>query len=152
MSRSSELTRAGTPSCFCRNDSAASVQAGTIVYPGDTVLVPKAGIVYVLGDVARPGGYVMQDDARLTVLQAVAMASGANRTAKEDATRLIRKVNGSYQDSIVPLKDIEEGKQPDKELQADDVLYIPFSMTKHVILATAGIVSSTTAAAIYATR
>jgi polysaccharide biosynthesis/export protein len=97
--------KSGNTVVFLPNDSAASVQAGTIVYPGDTVLVPKAGIVYVLGDVARPGGYVMQDDARLTVLQAVAMASGANRTAKEDATRLIRKVNDSYQESTVQLQD-----------------------------------------------
>ena len=137
---------------FLPNNAAASVQAETIVYPGDTVLVPKAGVVYVLGDVARPGGYVMQDDARLTVLQAVAMASGANRTAKEDATRLIRKVSGSYQESVVPLRDIERGKKPDMQLEADDVLYVPFSMTKNVVLGASGIVSSTSSAAIYAAR
>jgi polysaccharide export outer membrane protein len=137
---------------FVSNDASASLQAGTMVFPGDTVLVPKAGVVYVMGDVSRPGGYVMQDDAKMTVLQAIAMAAGSNKTAKEDATRLIRKLNGNYQDSIVPLKEIEEGKRPDMELEADDVLYVPFSMTKHVLLATAGIVSSTSAAAIYATR
>ncbi|WP_158749793.1 polysaccharide biosynthesis/export family protein [Acidobacterium sp. S8] len=147
------VDKAGVEKAFLPNNPSTDLrQAGVIVYPGDTILVPKAGLVYVMGDVSRPGGYVMQDDAKITILQAVAMAAGANKTAKEDDTRLIRKANGSYQDSIVPLKDIEEGKQPDKELQADDVLYIPFSMTKHVILATAGIVSSTTAAAIYATR
>jgi polysaccharide export outer membrane protein len=137
---------------FLPNDAAASLQAETIVYPGDTVLVPKAGIVYVLGDVARPGGYVMQDDARLTVLQAVAMASGANRTAKEDATRLIRKVSGSYQESTVPLRDIERGTKPDMQLEADDVLYVPFSMTKNVVLGASSILSSTSSAAIYAAR
>ena len=137
---------------FLPNNAPGNPLAGVMVNPGDTVLVPKAGVVYVLGDVSHPGGYVMQDDAKMTVLQALAMAAGANKTAKEDATRLIRKVNGNYQDRIVPLKDIEQGKQPDMQLEADDVLYVPFSMAKHMVLATSGIVSSTSAAAIYATR
>jgi polysaccharide export outer membrane protein len=137
---------------FLPNDAATSLQNGTIVYPGDTVVVPKAGIVYVLGDVARPGGYVMQDDANLTVLQAIAMASGANRAAKEDATRLIRKINGRYQEGGVPLRDIERGKKPDMQLEADDVLYVPFSMARNVVLGNSSILSSTSAAAIYAAR
>jgi polysaccharide export outer membrane protein len=123
-----------------------------MVYPGDTILVPKAGVIYVLGDVARPGAYVMQDDAKLTVLQAMAMASGVNRTAKEDATRLIRKVNGKYQEQQVSLDAIEKGKKPDMQLEADDVLYVPFSMAKNVVLGASGIVSSTSSAAIYAAR
>jgi polysaccharide export outer membrane protein len=137
---------------FLPNDATASLHADVTVYPGDTVLVPKAGVVYVLGDVARPGGYVMQDDAKLTVLQAMAMASGTNRTAKESAARLIRKVNGSYQEQIVSLQDIERGKKPDMLLDADDVLYVPFSMAKNVVLGASGIVSSASSAAIYAAR
>ena len=134
---------------FVPNHAAADLQTAT-VYPGDTVLVPKAGVVYVLGDVARPGGYVMQDEAKLTVLQAVAMASGANRTAKEDETRLIRKVNGNYREQTVALKEIEKGKAPDMQLEADDVLYVPFSMGRNMVLGASSILSSTSSAAIYA--
>ncbi|HZU10895.1 MAG TPA: polysaccharide biosynthesis/export family protein [Pseudacidobacterium sp.] len=137
---------------FLPNNAQADLQSTVTVYPGDTVIVPKAGIVYVLGDVARPGGYIMQDDAKLTVLQAIAMAAGANRSAKEDATRLLRKVNGKYQERTVLLHEIERGKLPDMELEADDVLYVPFSMAKNVMLGASGIVSSTSSAAIYATR
>jgi polysaccharide biosynthesis/export protein len=137
---------------FLPNDATASLHADITVHPGDTVLVPKAGVVYVLGDVAHPGGYVMQDDAKLTVLQAVAMAAGANKTAKEDATRLIRKVNGNYQEQQVSLEEIEKGKKPDMQLEADDVLYVPFSMAKNVVLGASGIVSATSSAAIYASR
>jgi polysaccharide export outer membrane protein len=137
---------------FLPNDATASLHANVMVYPGDTILVPKAGVIYVLGDVARPGGYVMQDDAKLTVLEAMAMASGVNRTAKEDATRLIRKVNGKYQEQQVSLQEIEKGKKPDMQLEADDVLYVPFSMAKNVVLGASGIVSSTSSAAIYAAR
>ncbi|HYK35333.1 polysaccharide biosynthesis/export family protein [Alloacidobacterium sp.] len=137
---------------FLPNNPPVNARAAEMVYPGDTVLVPKAGIVYVLGDVGRPGGYIMQDDSNLTVMQAVALAAGANRTAKEDAARLIRKVNGSYQESAVPLRDIEKGKKPDMQLEADDVLYVPFSMAKDVVLGTSNILSSTSSAAIYAAR
>ena len=137
---------------FLPNDAAASLHANVMVYPGDTVLVPKAGLIYVLGDVARPGGYVMQDDAKLTVLQAVAMASGANRTAKEDATRLIRKVNGSCQEQIVSLHAMERGTMPDMPLEADDVLYVPFSVARNMVIGASGIVSSASSAAIYAAR
>jgi polysaccharide biosynthesis/export protein len=144
--------KSGNTTVFLPNDADESLHASVVVYPGDIVLVPKAGIVYVLGDVARPGGYVMQNDARLTVLQAVAMAAGANKTAKEGATRLLRKVNGSYQEQGVPLQDIERGRKPDIQLKADDVLYVPFSMAKNVVLGASGIVSSTSSAAIYAAR
>jgi polysaccharide export outer membrane protein len=137
---------------FLPNDASASLQVETAVYPGDMVLVPKAGIVYVLGDVARPGGYIMQNDAKLTLLQAVAMASGTNKTAKEDETRLIRKENGNFREQIVPLKEIEKGKKPDMQLEADDVLYIPFSMARNVVLGASSILSSTSSAAIYAVR
>jgi polysaccharide biosynthesis/export protein len=144
--------KSGNVAVFLPNNADASVRASVIVYPGDTVIVPKAGLVYVLGDVARPGGYVMQNDSKLTVLQAMAMAAGANKTAKESATRLIRKVNGNYREQLVPLQDIEHGKKPDMQLEADDVLYVPFSMAKNVVLGASGIVSSTSSAAIYAAR
>ena len=144
--------KSGSITVFLSNNADASLHASVMVYPGDTVLVPKAGVVYVLGDVAHPGGYVMQDDARLTVLQAVAMAAGVNRTAKEGATRLLRKVNGSYQEQLVSLREMERGEKPDIQLEADDVLYVPFSMAKNVVLGASGIVSSTSAAAIYAAR
>jgi polysaccharide export outer membrane protein len=144
--------KSGNVTAFLPNNADASVRASVPVYPGDTILVPKAGLVYVLGDVARPGGYVMQDDAKITVLQALAMAAGANKTAKESATRLIRRVNGNYEEQQIPLRAIELGKEPDMPLEADDVLYVPFSMAKNVVLGASGIVSSTSSAAIYAAR
>ena len=61
------------------------------LYPGDTVIVRKADIAYVVGDVARPSGILM-DRGTLTVLQAVAMAGGTNRTASLGGTRSFEKV------------------------------------------------------------
>src|SRR5208282_5060460 len=59
------------------NDARAAISDSVEVYPGDTVIVPKAGIAYVLGDVGRPGGFLMQNNhSQLTVMQAVALAGG----------------------------------------------------------------------------
>src|SRR3974390_2574764 len=59
------------------------------IQPGDTITVPKAPIIYVVGDVGRPSGLLV-DNGQLTVLQALALAGGTNRTAKLGSARIIR--------------------------------------------------------------
>ena len=135
---------------FLSNRPDDALNANVMIYPGDKILVPKAGIVYVLGDVGHPGEYVMQNESRITVLQALAMAGGANVTASETHTRLIHNKNGQFDQQDVPLKDMERGEVPDLLLQANDVLYVPFSFGKHVVMGTASIMASTTSALIYA--
>ena len=125
-------------------------EADVPVRPGDTILVPKAGIVYVLGDVGRPGGFPMQDDSRLSLLQALTLAAGANRTASEGGARLLRKVNGTVTEQPLALRAIERGKQPDVQLEADDIIYVPFSLAKNIALGANSIVASASSAAVYA--
>jgi polysaccharide export outer membrane protein len=109
-----------------------SAQQNIQVYPGDTVVVSKAGIVYVVGDVRLPGGFIMES-SRMTVLQAVAMAQGPNPTAALDSARLIRKsaatTNGP-QEIGISLKKIMSAKSPDMDLQAEDILFVPASAAK----------------------
>lgn len=135
---------------FLPNNAQTDLRDDVSVYPGDSILVPKAGIVYVIGDVGRPGGYVMQDDSHLTVLQAVALAAGANKTAAQKHARLLRKGKTGYAEQPVHLRAMEQGKIPDMELQADDILYIPFSARRNLMLGGAGIIASASAALIYA--
>lgn len=134
---------------FLPNDANAALSAQVLVRPGDLIIVPKAGIVYILGDVGRPGGYVMQDDSTLTVLQAVALASGANRTASESHVRLIRRSGAQFTEIAVPLKQIQKGEAADIALQHDDVLWIPFSYGKNFMVSAPSIMGSTSSAAIY---
>jgi len=101
------------------------------VRPGDTIVISKAGMVYVVGDVKEPTGIIM-DNPHLSVLQAVAMAHGTNTTAKLKSARLIHKANSSPQDTPIPLDKILAGKSPDLELQADDVVFVPNSVAKAV--------------------
>jgi polysaccharide export outer membrane protein len=64
------------------NDPRAAIADEVPVFPGDTVVVPKAGIAYILGDVRRPGGFVMQNNhSQLTIMQAVALAGGTAPSA-----------------------------------------------------------------------
>lgn len=107
----------------------SSGQSNVYVYPGDTVVVSKAGIVYVVGDVRLPGGFVMEN-SHMTILQAYAMAQGANSTASLDKAQLIRKAGSEAQ--IISLKKILAAKAPDMDLQSDDIIFVPTSGAKIV--------------------
>jgi polysaccharide export outer membrane protein len=135
---------------FVSNDAVVALNADVQVSPGDKIIVPKAGIVYVLGDVGHPGGYMMQNNSRMTVLEAVALAAGTNHTASERRVRLIRTDGDRYEEHDLALKAMEEGKAPDRLLRANDVLYIPFSFGKNITMGTSSILAATTSALIYA--
>ncbi|HKT89069.1 MAG TPA: polysaccharide biosynthesis/export family protein [Candidatus Sulfotelmatobacter sp.] len=96
------------------------------VLPGDTVTVPRAPIIYVVGDVGHPSGFLV-DNGTLTVLQALALAGGTNRTAKLGASRIIRKGPNGMIEEKVAIKKMLEAKAPDVQLHADDILFIPVS-------------------------
>jgi len=132
------------------NNADAALTNSVMVYPGDLVIVPKAGLVYVLGDAARPGGYVMNDDAHLTVLQAVALAGGTTKTAAEGRVCLVRQSISGPQEIQLHLKEMERGTQADLLLKAEDVIYIPYSTAKNIMLGASAILSSAGGAAIYA--
>jgi len=96
------------------------------ILPGDTITIPRAPIVYVVGDVGRPAGLLV-DNGSLTVLQALALAGGANHTAKLGGVRIIRKGPAGMTETRVPLKKMLEAKAPDVTLQGDDILFVPLS-------------------------
>ena len=96
------------------------------ILPGDTITVPKAPIIYVVGDVGRPSGLLV-DNGTLTVLQALALAGGTNHTAKMSGARLIRKTPSGMTEQRIQLKKMLEAKAPDVTLQADDILFVPVS-------------------------
>jgi polysaccharide biosynthesis/export protein len=120
-------------SVMVTNDPAKSLQSNVEVYPGDTIVVSKAGIVYVVGDVVRPGGFVMENGEKMTVLQALAMAQGINRTAAVGSARLIRRSSGKPEEIKLPLKKILSAKGEDMELLAEDILFIPGSLAKNAL-------------------
>lgn len=100
------------------------------IQPGDTIVVTKAGIVYVVGDVHMPGGFVMENDRNITVLQAIALAQGTNPNAALDSAKLIRKTPKGPQDIPLPLKKILASKSADIPLRNEDIVFVPNSAAK----------------------
>jgi polysaccharide export outer membrane protein len=119
------------------------------VHPGDTIVVSHAGIVYVLGDVAKPGGFLIENSDRLTVLQAISLAQGTNRTASLDHTKLIRRNGGAREELPVPLKQILADKVADQMLEDGDILFVPGSAAKNALRDMESILPSAAGAAIY---
>jgi polysaccharide export outer membrane protein len=107
-----------------------SMKDNVSVEPGDTILVSKAGIVYVVGDVRQPGGFVMENGKGVTVLQAIALAQGIGPNASLGSARLVRKTPDGPKDVPLDLKKILSAKAADPHLQADDIVYVPDSAAK----------------------
>lgn len=99
------------------------------VFAGDTISVRRADVIYVVGDVARPSGLLM-DSGHITVLQAIALAGGTTSTAKLNGTRIIRKGPAGLSETPVPLKKLLQAKANDIPMEADDILFIPTSARK----------------------
>jgi polysaccharide export outer membrane protein len=99
------------------------------VYPGDVISVMRADVIYVVGDVVRPSGFMM-NDGQVSVLQAIALAGGATPTAKLNAARIIHKGPSGLTETPVQLKKLLEAKTEDIPLQPDDILFIPTSSRK----------------------
>ncbi|MEO8727045.1 MAG: polysaccharide biosynthesis/export family protein [Acidobacteriaceae bacterium] len=111
-------------------DSARLQHANIELHAGDTVYVGRAGVVYVTGDVFKPGGFVLDNSDSLTVLQALALAQGAKPDASLNKARLVRKTLSGPQEITISLKDIGAIKKPDVPMLADDILFIPNSVGK----------------------
>ncbi len=135
---------------YSRTANPALVQ-DVLVQPGDTVQVKRAGVVYVLGAVNRPGGYVMQEEGTLNILQAIALANGTNPTASTGKIYLIRRnPDGTEVNMEVAYKDISRGKRSDMQLHATDILFVPTSKLKSTLINTQGVMASAAGAGIYA--
>lgn len=101
------------------------------VNPGDVVEVTKAGIVYVVGSVKRPGGFVMKNSESLSVLQAIALAEGLTETSAKSRARIIRSDKSGKRTEIpINLAKILSGKEPDEVLKPADIVFIPDSSAK----------------------
>jgi polysaccharide export outer membrane protein len=128
-------------------------QSNPEIKPGDNVTVGQAGIVYVLGDVERPGGFVLDRRSTLSVMQALALAEGVKSSASLSKVSLIRTTQESRQEIPLNLRMILKSQSPDPALQAGDIIFVPGSLTRgmgrrtiDVILQSAGF------AAVYAAR
>ena len=133
------------------NDPIKSAQANVEIMPGDAITVSKAPIVYVMGNVNKPGGYVLDDSnvkdlEGLTALRVLALASGPGQGAALNKSRIIRRTANGIHEVPIRLKQIMAGKAPDPPLEAEDILYIPGKWSNPYVT---GVLTTLTSVAIY---
>lgn len=106
------------------------------ISPGDTVIVSRAGIVYAVGDVARPSGFIIEDGT-LTVLKVFALAGGGTRTASLNKSKILRQTPNGVQEIAVQLQKVLHAKAPDVAMVKGDILFVPGSAGKAAAYRTA---------------
>ena len=113
-------------------DPAENIQ----ILPHDVISVPKAEMVFVIGEVRRSGGFVLGEHKSISVLEALSMAEGLNTTADTRHAKILRLNRGADQREELPVdvKSLLAGKKQDVSLQAEDILFIPGSTGKKAAL------------------
>ena len=103
-----------------------------LVQPNDVISVPRAEMVYVVGEVQKAGGYVLNDRERISLLKALSLAGGLNREAAPQNARILRAgpEGGDKAEIAVDLKKILQGERKDVDLAPEDILFIPGSASK----------------------
>jgi len=103
----------------------------------DTVRVSRAGIIYVVGEVGRPGGFPLKDQEPITVLKALSLAEGLKRTSAPQRARILRHHREGElplrQETPVRLRDILDGQAPDPNLEPNDILFVPHSQARSAL-------------------
>jgi polysaccharide export outer membrane protein len=107
---------------------AANIQ----ILPRDVITVPRAKIVYVVGEVRKSGGFTLEQKSSMSVIQALALAEGTTQTAAKNRALILRQVPGepARSEIQVDLNKVMAGKSGDVSLQPDDILFIPNSLAK----------------------
>jgi len=106
-------------------------QGNILIKPHDVITVPRARMIYVLGNVGRPGGYVLTENETMSITQAIALAGGWAPSSKLGSTKILRATGGAEREEIpANIGKIMNNKAPDLEMRPDDILYIPSSFGK----------------------
>ena len=117
-------------------DPEQAIKSNVEVLPGDSIVVSRAGVVYVLGEVMESAGYLMNDGDKITVLQALAKAHGPTKDASLNGARLLRKSAAGTKEIPIRLQDILRAKLEDIPMQGEDILFIPGSRGKYAARST----------------
>ncbi|MGB7189808.1 MAG: hypothetical protein WBD10_06705, partial [Acidobacteriaceae bacterium] len=88
--------------------------------------------IYILGDVGKPGGFLIDNNEHISLIQALTLAGGWKREAALSQARLIRKVPQGHEELKLDLKHVIKGKQADVKVEDGDILYIPSSLGKTI--------------------
>lgn len=113
------------------SDGAPLEQTNVAISPGDTVIVSKAGVVYVTGEVNKPGGFLMENNTSISLVKAIALGGGTTKLASLKHTIVIRKSSSGMVEIEVSLDKIYHAKGTDFPLQPEDIVFVPLSNVKN---------------------
>ncbi len=122
------------------------------IMPRDVISVPKGELVYVIGGVNKAGGFILSEKEDMSVLQALSLAEGLDRTADSRHAKVLRLQSSQEQriEIAVDVKKILGGTSKDVPLQAGDILFVPDSTVKRVGLrSTEAVIQAVTGVAIW---
>jgi polysaccharide export outer membrane protein len=122
-----------------------------LVLPGDTVYIPRAGVIYVLGAVNRPGGYLMVNGGTLNLPQAVALAMGVSPVGSSKSVIVVRKQDGQVGEYHFRLDEMQRGKAETFALTDGDMVYVPTSKVKSALINSSAVLSAAASASIVST-
>ncbi len=104
--------------------------------PHDVISIPPGQTVYVVGQVRKPGGFVLGERDRISVLQAISMAEGLDSRAAPKKAKILRATEGTANREEIPvdISQILNGRQEDVGLRANDILVVPDSQAKNAAI------------------
>ena len=133
-------------------NDASHPEENILILPFDVISVPRAEIVYVMGEVRKPGGFALNDKQSISVLQAIALSEGLGSNALSKKSKILRPVAGgaNHIEIAINLDQLLQGKTKDVTLQPDDILFVPNSSAKSAFHKTVdSVISGVTGRAIY---
>ncbi len=112
---------------------ARNPQENLLIMPYDVISVPRAEMIYVIGQVKKAGGFVLRERESLSVLQALSLAEGLDRVSAPQAAKILRQTPGAPQrtEIAVNVKKILQGQANDVPMQPQDILFIPTSAARN---------------------
>ena len=113
--------------------TANTPDATLVLRPDDVVSIPRAELVYVLGDVHKAGGFPLSTHANVSLLHVLSLAEGLGPDNSASHARILRQApggDGTPREIPVDIDKIVAGRAPDVQLLANDVLFVPRSGIK----------------------
>lgn len=112
------------------SDPMQSQVADIPIFAGDTIIVSRIGVVYMIGAFKTPGVIPLTPYTALTLMQATALSGGITFEGKYDDLRVIRTIGGQRTVVKLDVKRVLYGKAPDPILQPNDIVFLPSSTLK----------------------
>jgi polysaccharide export outer membrane protein len=106
-------------------------QENVTIYPGDTIIISKTGVVYVVGEVAKPGAFLMENNTNMSSLKAIALAQGTTKLASLKHTLVLRRSATGTLVFELELNKVYKGEASDMQLLAEDIVFVPTSNVKN---------------------